>query len=124
MKVPLLDLKKQYKQIKDEVMLTVENVFESQYFILGPNVKELEDKVAEYCGSKYAVGVSSGSDALLISLMVEGIKAGDIIYKVDGTPTREITIGETVKKIKGPKGTSVILTILRKGSSKPIDFKI
>jgi len=53
-----------------------------------------------------------------------GIKAGDIIYKVDGTSTREITIGEVVKKIKGPKGTAVTLTILRKGSSKPIDFKI
>ena len=79
MKVPLLDLKKQYNKIREEVMSTVKEVFESQVFILGPKVQELEEKIAEYCGAKYAVGVSSGTDALLIALMTEGIGQGDIV---------------------------------------------
>ena len=53
-----------------------------------------------------------------------GMKAGDIIFKVDGTPTKEMTIGEAVKKIKGRKGTPVVITVLRKGFSKPVDFEI
>jgi dTDP-4-amino-4,6-dideoxygalactose transaminase len=69
MKVPLLDLKEQYKTIKKEVLKTAEELFESQYFILGPRVTDLEEKIADYCSSKHAVGVSSGTDALLISLM-------------------------------------------------------
>ena len=77
MKVPLLDLKKQFEKIKDEMMSTIEEVCDSQYFILGPRVTELEDRIAAYCGCKYAVGVSSGTDALLISLMAENIGAGD-----------------------------------------------
>lgn len=68
-KVPLLDLKEQYKTIKKEVLKTAEELFESQYFILGPRVTDLEEKIADYCSSKHAVGVSSGTDALLISLM-------------------------------------------------------
>jgi len=77
LKVPLLDLKKQFETIKDEIMLAAETVFDSQQFILGPKVEELEERIAEYCGCRYAVGVSSGSDALLISLMAEGIGSGD-----------------------------------------------
>jgi dTDP-4-amino-4,6-dideoxygalactose transaminase len=69
MKVPLLDLKEQYKTIKKEVLEAAEEVFESQYFILGPKVSSLEKEIADYCISKHAVGVSSGTDALLISLM-------------------------------------------------------
>ena len=69
MKVPLLDLKEQYKTIKKEVLKTAEELFESQYFILGPRVTDLEEKIADYCSSKHAVGVSSGTDAILISLM-------------------------------------------------------
>jgi len=68
-KVPLLDLKEQYKTIKKEVLKTAEELFESQYFILGPRVTDLEEKIADYCSSKHAVGVSSGTDAILISLM-------------------------------------------------------
>jgi len=79
MKVPLLDLKAQYKAIKKEVLSAAEEIFESQQFILGSKVEELEQAVADYCGSKYAVGVSSGTDALLISLMSEGIGAGDLV---------------------------------------------
>ncbi len=79
MKVPLLDLKKQYEKIKDEIILATEEVFESQQFILGPKVKELEERIAEYSGCEYAVGVSSGTDALLISLMTAGVVPGDMV---------------------------------------------
>ncbi len=77
MTVPLLDLKAQYATIKDEITAAVAAVFESQWFILGPNVQECERRIAEYCRCDHAVGVSSGSDALLISLMGEQIEPGD-----------------------------------------------
>ena len=83
MKVPLLDLKAQYAGIRDEIRQVVDEVFESQYFILGPRVEELEAQIAAYCSTRHAVGVSSGSDALLIALMAAGIGAGD---KVITTP--------------------------------------
>ncbi len=79
MKVPLLDLKEQYKTIKKEVIKTAEDVFESQYFILGPKVASLEKEIAEYCASTHAVGVSSGTDALLISLMAADIGSQDTV---------------------------------------------
>lgn len=77
MPVPLLDLKAQYKTIREEVMRVTEEVYESQAFILGKRVEEFEKDFARYCQSSYAVGVSSGTDALLIALMVHGIGAGD-----------------------------------------------
>jgi dTDP-4-amino-4,6-dideoxygalactose transaminase len=73
MKVPLLDLKKQYHSIKEEILTVAEEIFESQYFILGPRVEALEKDIAGYCSSKHALGVSSGTDALLISLMAADI---------------------------------------------------
>jgi dTDP-4-amino-4,6-dideoxygalactose transaminase len=77
MQVPLLDLKAQYATIRDEIRPVIDEVCESQYFILGPKVTEFEAHVAEYCGARVACGVSSGSDALLMALMAEGIGAGD-----------------------------------------------
>ena len=77
MKVPLLDLKPQYQSLKKEIDETLIGVAESQMLILGPEVQKLEKNLAEYCGSKYAVGVSSGTDALLMALMALDIKAGD-----------------------------------------------
>jgi dTDP-4-amino-4,6-dideoxygalactose transaminase len=77
MQVPLLDLKPQYKQIKAEVDAEIADIIASQYFILGPKVEQLEREIADYCGVKDAVGVSSGTDALLIALMAAGVGSGD-----------------------------------------------
>jgi len=77
--IPLVDLKAQYETIKDEVDQAVREVLEGQYFILGPKVQELEEKIADYCNVKYGIGVASGSDALLLSLMAIGVGYGDEI---------------------------------------------
>lgn len=72
-----LDLRAQFATIHDEVMQAVAKVFESQYFILGPEVKLLEDEVAAKLGAKFAVGCASGTDALILSLLAAGIGRGD-----------------------------------------------
>jgi dTDP-4-amino-4,6-dideoxygalactose transaminase len=83
MKVPLLDLKAQYETIKDEIREAVNEVLESQQFILGPKVEALEMAIAQYCGCAHAVGVSSGTDALVVALMSVGSEPG---YGVITTP--------------------------------------
>src|ERR1700752_3286509 len=77
--VPLLDLKAQYAQIRAEVMPIIEEVCASQRFILGDHVLGLEAEVAAYCASSSGIGVSSGTDALLLALMALGVGAGDEI---------------------------------------------
>jgi dTDP-4-amino-4,6-dideoxygalactose transaminase len=77
MQIPILDLKAQYAAIRDEVLRAITDVCESQMLCLGPAVVQFEDQIAAYCGCKYAIGVSSGTDALLVSLMVLEIKPGD-----------------------------------------------
>ncbi len=79
LKVPLLDLTAQYKTIKEEIIAATMEVYESQQFILGSRAEELERRIASYSQAKYAVGVSSGTDALLISLMCAGIGPGDMV---------------------------------------------
>ncbi len=76
-KVPLLDLKAQYAGIRAEVLPVIESVCASQQFILGEHVRALEAELAQYCGASAGVGVSSGTDALLLALMAFGIGAGD-----------------------------------------------
>jgi dTDP-4-amino-4,6-dideoxygalactose transaminase len=77
MNVPLLDLRSQYATIRDEVREALNRVVESQHFILGPEVESLEREIADYSQCRFAVGVSSGTDALLASLMALNIGPGD-----------------------------------------------
>jgi dTDP-4-amino-4,6-dideoxygalactose transaminase len=77
--VPLLDLKAQYAQIRAEVLPVIEEVCATQRFILGEHVLALEAEVAAYCGSSAGIGVSSGTDALLLALMALGVGPGDEI---------------------------------------------
>jgi dTDP-4-amino-4,6-dideoxygalactose transaminase len=77
MKVPLLDLKAQYKPLRQEIRGAIDRVCDSQHFILGPEVAALEAEIAAVCGSRFAIGVSSGTDALLTSLMASGVGPED-----------------------------------------------
>ncbi len=77
MKIPLLDLQAQYQTIKPEIEAAVQRVMESQRFIMGPEVEALEKAVAAYSGCRYGIGVSSGTDAILIALMALDIGPGD-----------------------------------------------
>ena len=77
MAIPLLDLKQQYATIRDEALRVTAEIYESQLFILGMRVAEFERDFASYCRTKHAIGVSSGTDALLEALMVLGIGPGD-----------------------------------------------
>jgi len=77
MQVPLLDLKLQYQPLKDEIQAAIEKVCASQGFILGPATRELEAAVAAYCQCRFGIGVSSGTDALLVALMALEIGRGD-----------------------------------------------
>lgn len=90
MKVPLLDLQAQYRPLRDEIRAAIDRVCDSQYFILGPEVQGLEEEVARFCGAKFAVGMSSGTDALLAALMAAGVGPGDEVvttaYSFFATP--------------------------------------
>lgn len=77
MNVPLLDLRAQHEPLHADVMAAIERVVRSNEFIMGKEVTALEEAVAKYCGTKYGIGVSSGTDALLVALMALDIKAGD-----------------------------------------------
>jgi len=76
-RVPLLDLKAQYQTLRPQIEATIREVCDSQQFVLGPKVEELERQVADYCAVKFAIGMSSGTDALLAALMAFDIGAGD-----------------------------------------------
>src|SRR5262249_17424165 len=82
--VPMLDLHAQYAAIKPELDAAVQHVVDSQHFINGPEVALLEEQVARYCQAKHCVGVTSGSDALLVALMALDVGPGD---EVITTPT-------------------------------------
>ena len=77
MNVKLLDLQAQYLPLRNEIRRAIDEVCDAQALILGPHVERFEKSLAAYCGTKHAIGVSSGTDALLCSLMALGIKPGD-----------------------------------------------
>jgi dTDP-4-amino-4,6-dideoxygalactose transaminase len=92
-KIPIVDLRSQYRQIRDEVRQAIDEVNESQQFILGPPVKRFEEQIAVYLRCARAVGVASGSDALLLALMALGIGPGDAVI------TTPFTFFSTVSSI-------------------------
>jgi dTDP-4-amino-4,6-dideoxygalactose transaminase len=75
--VPALNLKAQYQSIKDEIEPAVLRLFDSQMFVMGPEVEKLEAELAQYCGVARGVGCASGTDALLLPLMARGVGPGD-----------------------------------------------
>ncbi|HNS49231.1 MAG TPA: DegT/DnrJ/EryC1/StrS family aminotransferase, partial [bacterium] len=93
METPLLNLKRQYQQLRPELEKALAAVFESQRFIRGPELKELESAVADYHGIAHAVGVASGTDALLLLLEALDLKPGD---EVITTPFTFVATAETI----------------------------
>ncbi len=96
MKIPILDLKPQYQAIQDEIQTAINQVLESGQFILGPTVKQFETDVAEYLGVKHAIGVNSGTDALIIGLRAAGITSGD---EVITTPFSFFATAESISMV-------------------------
>lgn len=96
MKINLLDLKAQYRTIEDEVNKVIKEVLESTHFIMGPNVKKLEEEIAEYTGVKYGIGVANGTDALMLTLRALGIGEGD---EVITTPFTFFASAETTSVV-------------------------
>ncbi|MCA9472085.1 MAG: DegT/DnrJ/EryC1/StrS family aminotransferase [Nitrospirales bacterium] len=85
MKVPLLDLKLQFQPIRRELLGTIEEVCDDQGFVLGPRVEQFEQVLGKYVGTGHAVGVASGSDALLLSLVALDVRPGDEVITVPFT---------------------------------------
>src|SRR5438045_471541 len=83
MRVPLLDLSQQYETLVDPIQAEIEEVLATQNFILGPKVAKFEAAIASYCGSPHAIGVSSGTDALLAVFMAMGLGPGDAVVTSD-----------------------------------------
>jgi dTDP-4-amino-4,6-dideoxygalactose transaminase len=84
-RVPLLDLKAQFQSIRKEIMTAIETVCDEQAFILGSRVADLEKAIQDYVGAAHAVGVASGTDAILLALMACGVRAGDEVLTVPYT---------------------------------------
>lgn len=97
MAIPFVDLKIQYEELKEEITQRIQNVLNHSQFILGPEVKELEEKLKEFVGSPYALTCSNGTDALLMALMACDIQPGD---EVITTPFSFIATAETISLLK------------------------
>lgn len=93
MSIPFIDLKTQYRALKPQIQARIDAVLEHGQYIMGPEVQELEDKLAAYTGSKHCITVASGTEALLISLMALDIKPGDEIIT---TPFTFVATAEVI----------------------------
>lgn len=96
MNISLLDLKRQYDTLEKEIDKSIKEVLVSTRFILGPNVKSLEEEIAEFTGTKYGIGVANGTDALLLTLKAFGIGEGD---EVITTPFTFFATAETISQV-------------------------
>src|SRR5204863_1227561 len=85
MNIPLVNLKAQFRPLRAEMLASLERILDSQQFVLGPEVKSLEEEVAKYSHVKHAIGCASGSDALLLALMALDVKPGDEIITASFT---------------------------------------
>src|SRR6202162_6207534 len=83
--IPLLDLTRQYQPLREPIQAALARVVESQRFILGAEVERFEQRFAQYCGARYAIGCASGTDALELALMAAGIEPGDEVVTVPFT---------------------------------------
>lgn len=140
-KVPLMDLKAQYAALKPDIDAAIKRVLDAQAFILGADVETFEKNMADYCGTKYAVGVNSGTDALVLALDAMGIQQGDevitspftfiataeAIVRLGAKPVfvdvdeKTYTINPTLIEKKLTKNTKVILPVHLYGL--PADMK-
>lgn len=110
--VPLLDLKAQYQTIKDDIKKAIDEVLESQQFVMGQVVSDLEERVAKYSNAKFGIACASGSDALLLSLMALKIQPGDLVL------TTPYTFFATASAITRLGALPVFLDI------NPVDYNI
>ncbi|MGZ8423999.1 MAG: aminotransferase class I/II-fold pyridoxal phosphate-dependent enzyme, partial [Candidatus Binatia bacterium] len=104
-KIPIVDLRAQYAVIRDQVRDAIDAVAESQQFILGPAVNQFETEMAAFLGCRHAVGVASGSDALLLALMALGVGPGDAVI------TTPFTFFSTVSSITRLGATPLFVDI-------------
>ena len=95
-KMDFIDLKTQQNRIRDSLKTRFDHILDHGAYIMGPEVDELEEKLADYCGVKHAISCSSGTDALLMSLMALDVKAGDLIIT---TPFTYIATAEVISLI-------------------------
>jgi len=105
LKIPILDLKSEINEHLNEYMKAIEEVLRSAQFIMGPNVKAFEEEVARYLGVKHAIGVNSGTDALVIALRAAGIGENDEVI------TTPFTFFATAESITALGATPVFVDI-------------
>ncbi len=139
MKVPLFDLTRQYQTLREEMLKTIDETISSGKVILGKNVEEIEKNIANYVGVKHAIGVASGSDALVLALRVMGIREGDhvvttpytffatasAITRLGALPvfvdvdekTFNISLNEVVKTLKEDDKVKVVIPVHLFGKS-------
>ena len=110
--IPLIDLKGQYTALREEIDARVAEVLGSGYYVLGPNVEQLEQEVAEFLGSKHGVGVASGTDALHLAVAAAGIGPGDEVI------TTPFTFAATAEAVSYVGGSNVFVDI------DPVSFNI